>query len=143
MLSLIAIGGSEARTFQVAGGNGTLILTIRLPKNYEFIPKAPFSIEISSANPEVISFTAPAPGNFNPQAGCTKIPFTAHSGTVLVTIKTKLFYCDKVSKLCRQDTHETLLAFESASKGSPTVFYYWDIIPKMDPQTDRGKLKTR
>lgn len=143
ILSLFITGGSEARAFQVAGGSGTLVITLRLPKNYEFTPKAPFSIEISSPAPKVITFAPSLLGQFGSLTGSAKIPFTAYSGTALVTIKAKLFYCDKASKLCRQNIHETLLAFEIAPKGSSTISYYWDIIPKTDPGTNSGRQKTK
>ena len=103
---------------------------LRLPHGYEFIPDAPFSLETESSAPEVVAFQKPLPGPFNPPAGQTRIPFTTRSGTAIVTIKAKLFYCDKVSKMCFQNTRETRLTLEVDPQGSSTIFFIWEISPK-------------
>jgi len=133
---VLAVGltacGNEARAFQVVNGRGTLILLLRLPQGYEFTHGAPFTIEARSAAPDIVSFPQLLPRHFDPAAGHYGIPFTTHTGTALVTIKAGLFYCDKNSKMCFQDTRETRLTFDAGPKGPATVLYLWEIAPKKD-----------
>ncbi len=132
ILSLVSTGGSEARAFQVTSGRGTLILMLRLPKGYEFIAGAPFALETLSASRDVVSFPAPPPRHFNPVNGHTKIPFATRPGKTLVTIRAKLFYCNKTSKMCFQNTREARLTIEIAPNGPNIIFYIWDVLPEMN-----------
>lgn len=134
---LLGTSGSEARAFQISGGPGMLTLVLRLPANYEFIQKAPFEITFAPAVPGTISFPSIPAGHFDPRSPYTKIPFTAHAGAATVTIKATLFYCNQVTKMCLQNTHETRLTFEVASGGASSLFFIWNITPQTDPEQEK------
>lgn len=128
--SLMPLCQVEAQTFQLQEGKAALIVTLKLPQGYQFIPKAPFVIECQTTSAKIIALPKKLPKKFDPLSGPYKIPFRARTGAAIITLKTKIYYCHQSSKMCFQDVLEAKLPFVVTTQGSSAVHYTWNITPK-------------
>ena len=65
--------------------------------------------------------------NFNPLVSPYKLSFAPPSGAVAVILKARLYYCDKITRMCFQDDFETRVPLVP---GNAPVAWEWEITPK-------------
>jgi hypothetical protein len=105
-----------------------LAITFRFPENYEFTEGAPFLLTWQAESPEG-KLSMPVPDeNFNPLVSPYKLVFSPDPGSAAVVLNARLYYCDKISRMCFQDDFKARIPL-IAGNTSP-ISYVWEITPK-------------
>ncbi|HNX69621.1 MAG TPA: hypothetical protein PLL75_03100 [Candidatus Omnitrophota bacterium] len=120
----------KAIPFEMREGRANLAVTLRLPKDYEFTKGAPFNLTWESGNSSSVQFENAPAGNFDPFNLPYKIPLRTWSGTSVVTLTARLYFCHKPSNMCFQETFQTRIPIIVTGRGNLILSYTWDIKPR-------------
>ncbi len=105
-----------------------LAITFRFPAGYEFTPGAPFLLTWRTEDTAgKLSVAVPAEG-FNPLVSPYKLSFSPRPGAVAVVLNARLYYCQKISRMCFQDDFQARVPL--SPKNTSPVPWVWEITPK-------------
>ena len=106
----------------------TLAVTFRFPEGYEFTAGAPFVLTWRTESPEGKLSVPVADTNFAPLISPYKLSFMPVPGSRAVILNARLYYCNKISRMCFQDDFETRVPLPAETPSA--VSWIWDITPK-------------
>jgi hypothetical protein len=105
-----------------------LAITFRFPENYEFTEGAPFLLTRQAESPGG-KLSIPVPDeHFNPLISPYKLVFSPDPGSAAVVLSARLYYCDKISRMCFQGDFKARVPLIAGST-SP-ISYLWEIMPE-------------
>ena len=108
-----------------------LAITFRFPEGYEFTKGAPFLLTWQTEGPAGKPSTPVPDENFNPLISPYKLVFSPDPGSVAVVLNARLYYCNKISRMCFRGDFKTRVPL-IAGNTSP-ISYIWEITPEQVP----------